>query len=70
LVIPQNASGSFNGNSICTGETGQLTLTTSAGTGPFTVVYNDGTSNRTATGVVSGVPFNVFSDPANIKLIL
>ena len=63
LVTPQ-ASG-FSGNTICNGGTGQLTLTTSAGTGPFTVIYNDGTADRTATNVSSGIAFNVFSNPTS-----
>ncbi|MBS1643842.1 MAG: immunoglobulin domain-containing protein, partial [Bacteroidetes bacterium] len=64
--LPQNAVNSFNGNTICNGGiggTGQLTLTTSAGTGPFTIVYNDGIGNQTANGVVSGTPFNVVNNP-------
>jgi hypothetical protein len=48
---------------FCGSGTGQLTFTATAGTGPFTVVYNDGTGNRTVTGVVSGTPFNVFTNP-------
>src|SRR5262249_17327565 len=36
---------------------------TSTGTGPFTVNYFDGTATRTATGVVSGTPFSVFTNP-------
>lgn len=48
---------------ICTSGTGQLTFTATAGSGPFTVIYNDGTENRTVTDVVSGIPFNVFTNP-------
>jgi hypothetical protein len=60
LAIPQVSA--FSGNTICIGGTGQLTLTASAGTGPFDVVYNDGT-NRTVNGVVSGTPFNTVVNP-------
>ncbi len=58
--LPQ---GSLTGNTICTGGTGQLIWTATAGTGPFTVVYNDGVADRTVTGVVSGTPLNVFTNP-------
>ncbi len=61
LITPQASV--FSGNTICNGGTGQLTITTSAGTDPFTVIYNDGTANRTATNVSSGVAFNVFTNP-------
>jgi FG-GAP-like repeat/SprB repeat/Secretion system C-terminal sorting domain/IPT/TIG domain/PKD domain/FG-GAP repeat len=61
LDLPQ---GSLTANGpLCTSGTGQLTFTATAGTGPFTVVYNDGTADRTVTGVASGVPFNVFTNP-------
>ena len=51
----------FNGNTICVGATGQLTLTTSAGTGPFVVVYDPGAISKTL--VVSGTSFNVAPNP-------
>ncbi|MBW6492258.1 MAG: T9SS type A sorting domain-containing protein [Lentimicrobium sp.] len=55
FALPQ---GSLTGNAICSGEEGWLTFTASAGTGPFTVVYNDGT-DHTVNNVVSGTPFSV-----------
>jgi len=59
--LPQ---GSLTANGpFCATGAGQLTFTASAGTGPYTVVYNDGTADRTATGVVSGTPFNTFTTP-------
>lgn len=59
--VPQ---GSLTANGpFCASGTGQLTWTASAGPGPYTVVYNDGTANRTATNVTSGTPFNVFTNP-------
>lgn len=59
--LPQ---GSLTANGpFCATGSGQLTWTATAGTGPYTVVYNDGTANRTATGVVSGTPFAVFTTP-------
>jgi len=30
---------------------------------PYTVIYNDGTANRTANAVVSGTPFATFTTP-------
>ncbi|WP_185963872.1 FG-GAP-like repeat-containing protein, partial [Flavobacterium restrictum] len=60
VVLPQ---GSLTGNgTVCSGSIGQLTWTTTDNVGPFTVVYNDGVANRTATNVVSGVPFNVYTN--------
>jgi hypothetical protein len=62
LVTPQVSA--FSGNSICNGGTGQLTVTTSAGTGPFRVVYNDG-SNRTVTDVISATAFDAVVNPTS-----
>lgn len=62
MTTPQVSA--FSGNSICSGGTAQLTVTTSAGTGPFTVIYNDGTADRTATNVSSGTAFNTFVNPS------
>ena len=55
--LPQ---GSLSGNTICSGGTGQLTFTSSAGTGPFTLVISGVTYNN----VVSGTPFNATPDPS------
>jgi uncharacterized protein (TIGR02145 family) len=52
------ANGPFCGTGI-----GQLTWTANAGTGPFTIVYNDGFGNRVASNVTSGTPYNVFTTP-------
>jgi len=59
-AIPQ---GSLTGNTIGEGQTGQLTYTSSNGTGHlFTIVYQPaGGSNVTVTDVTSGTPFNVAS---------
>jgi hypothetical protein len=59
---PPQGSLSANGP-MCVSGTGTLTFTKTAGTGPYTVVYNDGTANRTASSVTSGTPFNVFTNP-------
>ncbi len=60
-ALPQ---GSLTANGpLCVSGAGQLTWSSSAGTGPFTVVYNDGAANRTATGVVSGTSFATFTTP-------
>src|SRR5206468_4223356 len=57
--------GSLSSNGIiCSGSTGQLTFTATSGTGPFTIVYNDEVANRTKNDAVSGIAFNVFSNPA------
>ncbi|WP_337967744.1 T9SS sorting signal type C domain-containing protein [uncultured Flavobacterium sp.] len=59
--LPQGSL-SANGPFCATGA-GQLTFTATSGTGPFTVVYNDGVSNRTANSVVSGTAFATFTTP-------
>jgi hypothetical protein len=59
--LPQ---GSLTANGpFCATGAGQLTWTATAGTGPFTIVYNDGTANRTANNVISGTPFATFTTP-------
>ena len=64
LTVNPQPQGSLTANGpFCTTGDGQLTWTATAGIGPYTVVYNDGTANRTATGVVSGTPFAVFTTP-------
>lgn len=59
-ALPQ---GALTGNVICSGEDGKLTWTATSGSGPFTVVYNDGTADRTVNNVASGTAFDVFTDP-------
>ena len=60
-VQPQ---GSLNANGpFCSSETGQLTWIATSGAGPYIVVYSDGVANRTATNIISGTPFNVFTNP-------
>ncbi len=49
----------------CGGGTGQLTFTATAGNWPFTVVYTDGTTQDTATGVFGGTAFNVANEPVS-----
>ncbi|MDB5275803.1 MAG: Protein of unknown function precursor [Ferruginibacter sp.] len=64
ITVNPLAQGSLTANGpFCGTGAGQLTFTTTAGTGPFTVVYNDGVANRTVNNVVSGTPFNVFATP-------
>jgi len=56
-------TGTLTGNVICTGGQGQLTFTATAGVGPFTLVFNNGTTDITQTNVQSGVPFNITPNP-------
>ena len=59
--LPQ---GSLSANGpFCSSGAGMLTWTKTAGTGPYTVIYHDGTANRTAANVTSGTPFAVYSTP-------
>jgi hypothetical protein len=62
-VNPQ-PQGSLSANGpLCATGAGMLVWSKTAGTGPYTVVYNDGTANRTATGVVSTTAFAVYTTP-------
>ncbi|CAN5641354.1 hypothetical protein BH10BAC3_BH10BAC3_10730 [soil metagenome] len=64
MLAAQTPQGSLSANGpFCETGSGALTLTTSAGTAPFTVVYNDGVAERTVTDVKSGTPFSVFTSP-------
>ena len=54
VATPQ---GSLTGNTVCSPGAGLLTWTATAGTGPYTIVYNNGSTNVTASGVVSGTAF-------------
>ena len=68
-VNPQ-PQGSLSANGpFCTSGAGQLTWTATTGTGPYTVIYNDGVANRTASSVVSGTPFPVFTTPVTSTTI-
>ena len=50
-------------STTCTPGPGFLTFTATSGTGPFTIVYNDGIANRLISNVRSGVPFATFITP-------
>lgn len=59
IIVNPQPNGTLSGGTICFGGTGQLTYTSFAGTGPFSLII----SGITYTGVVSGVPFNVNLNP-------
>jgi gliding motility-associated-like protein len=64
VTVNQLPQGTLAANTICVGATGQLTFKSSvAGTGPYTIVYSDGTTSYTASRVVSAVPFDVLVSP-------
>jgi gliding motility-associated-like protein len=64
VTVNQLPQGTLAANTICVGATGQLTYRSSvAGTGPYTIVYSDGTNTYTASRVVSAVPFDVEVSP-------
>jgi len=56
-------TGTLTGSNTCNGAPGLLTFHSQAGAGPFTVIYSDGTTNYTQTGVMDGVPFPVQVQP-------
>ncbi len=64
ITVNQEVQGSLTSNGpFCGTGAGMLTWTATSGTGPYTVIYNDGTADRTESGVVSGTPFAVFTTP-------
>jgi len=56
-------NGTITASPICLGQQAQLIFNATAGTGPFTIVYNNGTTNITVNNVQSGVPFNIVPNP-------
>lgn len=56
-------AGTLNGGNICQGQPAQLVFNATSGTGPFTIVYNNGSGNITVNNVQSGVPFTVTPAP-------
>ncbi len=62
--LPQ---GSLSANGpFCGSGSPQLTFTATQGTGPYTIIYKEnGGADRTATGVVSGLPFVPFTSSIN-----
>jgi len=64
ITVNSLPQGSISANGpFCATGAGQLTWTATSGTGPYTVVYNDGVANRTATAVVSGTAFATVTTP-------
>lgn len=64
-TIPQG--GVAANGPLCESQIGKLTWTSNAGSGPYTIVYNDGVTNRTVTDVTNGIPFDVFTNPVPPK---
>ncbi|HKM92471.1 MAG TPA: hypothetical protein VJY41_02340 [Prolixibacteraceae bacterium] len=58
-VNPLPQGGLSPNGPLCFNGDGELTWTATAGTGPFTVVYNDGNSDHTVSNVVSGTAFEL-----------
>lgn len=64
FTVNELPQGSLAANGpFCASGTGFLTFTATAGTGPFTIVYNDGTADRTQTNVTSGTSFEAYTNP-------
>ncbi len=64
FIIHPQPQGSLTANGpFCTTGSGQLTWTATAGTGPYTLIYNDGTADRIQANVTSGISFPVFTTP-------
>jgi len=63
ITVTPLPQGSLSANGpFCATGAGQLTFTSTSGTGPFTVVYNDGVANRSVS-VASGTAFATFQTP-------
>ncbi|MFN8807672.1 MAG: beta strand repeat-containing protein [Bacteroidota bacterium] len=59
-VNPRPTSASFVGSAtICRGASTALVVNITGGQSPYTVVYNDGTSNTTVNNYNSGFPINI-----------
>jgi gliding motility-associated-like protein len=56
--------GTLQGSTICLGQPGMLTFTSSSGTSPFTITYTDGANTYTQSNVQSGIPFPTQMNPA------
>ena len=68
LTINDLPQGSFNGSTICGGVgISQLIFTATSGTGPFTLVYDNGAINITEPGVISGTGFTPIPIPSSTK---
>ena len=65
ITVAPSPQGSFTGNTICNGGTGQFTFTSSSGTGPFTLII----SGQSYSSVVSGTPFNASPNPGSLPPI-
>ena len=64
-IWPDNPrpGGILTGSTICPGQQATLTFTATAGPGPFTIEYSNGTTNYTQINVQSGVPFSLLPNP-------
>jgi len=52
--------GSLTANGpFCVTGAGELTWTATTGSGPYTIVYSDGSNNHTVSGIENGAPFAV-----------
>jgi gliding motility-associated-like protein len=65
--LPQ---GSFIADTVCAGDSASVTFTATAGTGPFSIVLNDGTTSSTYNNVQSGVAFKIAPLISNTTLSL
>ena len=63
--IPATSSVLSGTATICSGSSTNLVVTITGGTGPFTVVYSDGSTNSTVNNYVSGS--NISVSPASSK---
>ncbi|QEC66767.1 T9SS type A sorting domain-containing protein [Panacibacter ginsenosidivorans] len=64
IIVKPQPQGSLSANGpFCSSGNGMLTWTSSAGTGPFTIIYNDGSSDQTQNNVISGTAFDLLTNP-------
>lgn len=62
ITVNDLPQGSLTANGpFYTSGSGQLTWTATAGIGSYTIVYNDGTEDRTASNVTSGTSFPIYA---------
>ena len=62
-ITATGTTGTLTGSNTCNGAPGLLTFHSQAGPGPFTLLYSDGTTTYSQTGVMDGQPFKVQVQP-------
>ena len=72
ITINPQPQAAMNGDTVCRGDFGNLIFSFTTGTGPFSVIYTDGTNNYSANNILSGgtiqTPYAI-QNTANFTLV-